>query len=89
MMKCPTCVEEGEKSQVYLGGTCTTSMGYSSYYDEGGIFHSHDPNKQTTKYSCSRRHKWSKSSTFPCPAKGCTWKSHLAESDSRLSEGIL
>jgi hypothetical protein len=33
-MKCPKCVEEGEKSQVYPGLTSVTCMGYQPYYDE-------------------------------------------------------
>jgi hypothetical protein len=35
-MKCPKCVEEGEKSQVYPGLTSVTCMGYQPYYDEAG-----------------------------------------------------
>ena len=91
-MKCPTCVEESEKSKVYCGGSTTTLMGYSSYYDEEGEYHCHDPNKISTSYSCSRGHKWGVSKVPSCPAPGCDYGAPSKASfkpDSRPSEGIM
>lgn len=58
-MKCPECVEQGEKSFVSVGSSWTTCMGVSSYYDEDGNYHHHDPNYTTIGYRCSRGHEWS------------------------------
>jgi len=57
-MKCPTCVDEGLKSQVTPTGTYTTLMAFNRYYDEDGTWHSHDPNEHTTRYHCSVGHSW-------------------------------
>jgi len=74
-MKCPTCVEEGEKSLVYSGGRSMTCMGGGApYWDEDGEYHSHDPNTISTRYSCSRGHVWGKTSKISCPAPGCDWE---------------
>ena len=37
-MKCPECIEEGEKSRVFSKGRSTTLMGFLSYYDEDGDY---------------------------------------------------
>ncbi len=67
-MKCPFCVELKHKSRVYPGMGATTLMGWSSYYDEDGQFHSHDPNVTTTGYRCSEGHTWQRESLSPCPS---------------------
>lgn len=56
-MKCPKCVEEGEKSTLHGGGGVTTLMCGSYYYDGDGKHHSHDPNATTSRYRCSRGHE--------------------------------
>ena len=68
-MKCPTCVKEGERSTVYapMGGV-TTDMGWQDYWDEEGVYHSHNPNGTAEEYSCSRRHRWAIGSQTACPA---------------------
>ncbi len=58
-MKCPECVAEGERSKVYPHESHRTLLAVQRYFDEDGTYHSHDPNKTTTKYECSRGHKWS------------------------------
>lgn len=70
-MKCPKCVEEDEKSTVRSSGGFVTAMPVDSYYDEDGIYHSHDWNEHSSGYSCSRGHKWSKNYSVPCPASNC------------------
>ena len=67
-MKCPKCVEEGEKSQVYPGLTSVTCMGYQPYYDEEGKFHRHDPNWHSSSFRCSRGHEWTRSWKAGCGA---------------------
>jgi hypothetical protein len=57
-MKCPICKEKDLKSKVYSKGSSTTLMGYSSYYDEEGVYHNHDPNTHTSYYNCSEGHEW-------------------------------
>lgn len=70
-MKCPTCVEQGERSTVTEGGGTTTLMGFSPFYDEDGVRHFHDGNTTTTSYRCSRGHSWSEKSKHRCSAPGC------------------
>ena len=37
-MKCPTCVAEGERSEVYRGGGISTLMTVHEFYDEDGDY---------------------------------------------------
>ena len=55
-MKCPECVENGEKSRVFCGPATTTCMAVISYYDEDGKFVIDAPHIRTTSYSCSNGH---------------------------------
>jgi hypothetical protein len=65
-MICQKCQEEGLKSRVQdLGGT-STLLGYSSYYDEDGKRHSHDPNTLTNYYKCSNGHEFYVTSKSRC-----------------------
>lgn len=66
-MKCPRCVGEGKRSQVYAGGGFSTLVACQPFYDEDGIYHSHDLNTQTWNYSCSNGHRWTVSGTSKCP----------------------
>lgn len=65
-MKCPTCVEEGNKSIVSVGGSITTAMASHQFYDENGKYHLHDPNTSSTQYRCSNGHDWTESSKNKC-----------------------
>ena len=57
-MKCPKCEEEGKRSKVYVGGSSSTLLGWTPYYDEDGNYHNNDPNRITTNYSCSEGHNF-------------------------------
>lgn len=72
-MRCAKCVEAGMLSRVYPRGSTSTCMGYQPYYDEAGIYHSHNPNIYTGAWSCSRGHEWTHRSQSPCRAEGCEW----------------
>lgn len=74
-MKCPFCQEEGKKSIVTPHGGTSTLLGFSTYYDEDGNYHSHDPNKLTKDYSCSNGHKWFETFKPECPNPACTYGS--------------
>jgi hypothetical protein len=74
-MRCPTCVSEGERSTVTVGGGSVTLMHSSPFFDEDGAYHSHDPNIHTQSYACSRGHRWTEQTKAKCPADGCTWGS--------------
>lgn len=67
-MKCQKCVEAGEKSTVYVGGSISTCMAGPEFYDEEGRFHDHDPNAHTTAYTCSRGHDWRVTTYEKCPS---------------------
>jgi hypothetical protein len=41
-MKCPTCEGEGQKSNVYPGGTFSTLMFNHPYWDADGVYQSLD-----------------------------------------------
>ncbi len=72
-MKCPTCVEEGKKSRVTTGHGSTTLMGFTPYYDEDGVYHSHDANRETLQNLCSQGHAGKLIAAKSCP--GCDWGS--------------
>ena len=68
MMKCAECETLGKRSRVVVGGSRTTLLGYSPYYDEEGLYHNHDPNTITTEYCCSEGHVWERRSKRQCPS---------------------
>lgn len=55
---CPVCVKNGLKSTVRRGATTETCMAWDIYYDEGGVYHSDNPNSYTTVWYCSQGHEW-------------------------------
>jgi hypothetical protein len=65
-MKCLECVKNNQTSRVSVGGSTTTLMGFTPFYDEDGRYHSHDPNTKTTYYSCSNGHSWTETSKSKC-----------------------
>jgi hypothetical protein len=68
-VKCPRCEAAGDKSKVFAPyGSVSTLMGHSSYWDEDGVYHSHDPNWHGSEYSCSLRHRWAVRWMSACPA---------------------
>ncbi len=67
-MKCPECVSQGLRSCVTVGGSMTTAMIVSQYYDKDGNLHIHDRNKKTQYYRCSNGHQFSESWKSPCPS---------------------
>ena len=67
-MKCSFCVKEGRRSKVRVGPTSTTLVGHTPYYDEDGVYHSHDLNIHTTEYWCSNGHSWTRSNLRKCPS---------------------
>jgi hypothetical protein len=69
-MKCPECIRLGLKSTIRMGGTTTTSMGFSDHYDEDGQFHSHDPNSRCTTFQCSHGHQGVILDSRKCPTCG-------------------
>lgn len=70
-MKCEECVKAGDKSRVTSNGSSTTLMHCSPYYDDDGVYHSHDINTVRSDYSCSNGHRWVTSGKRSCPADGC------------------
>lgn len=67
--KCPICLDQGWKSRVHGGdGGYRTLMAFSSFWDEAGVRHSHDPNWLTSQYQCSNGHAFAVKSRQPCPA---------------------
>lgn len=68
-MKCPTCIEDGQKSKVFDRGSRRTMLNNSTWYDEEGNVHHHDTNITTTGYECSNGHKFEISKRgIPCPS---------------------
>jgi hypothetical protein len=70
-MKCPQCVIENETSSCFASNlvTSTAMGGQKRYWDEKDVYHSHDPNRSTSSYHCSRGHRWTVTSRHRCP--GC------------------
>ena len=65
-MICPECAKEGKTSCVYPGGSTSTLLMYSHFFDEQGREHFHDPNWTTTHYSCSNGHRWTEEDRPKC-----------------------
>ncbi len=70
-MKCPQCVREGKTSRLYneQGGTMTC-IAFQHYYDEKGLYHTHDPNWTSWFYKCSNGHSVCVSTFSGCKACG-------------------
>jgi len=67
-MRCPECLEAGERSKVFSGAEVATLMSVTNFYDEDGAWHHHDPNAYTTHFRCSRDHSWESSRKKECSA---------------------
>lgn len=68
-MVCPQCVVEEKESRIECRGFGTsTLLGFSSYYDEKGIYHSHDPNKGSYPLRCTNGHNLWLIELPRCPA---------------------
>lgn len=65
-MICSECLKLGLKSRVYVGRGTTTLIYSAPFYDEDGKYHNHNPNINTTEYSCSNGHKWVEHSKSHC-----------------------
>src|ERR1700681_3898152 len=66
-MICPKCKELGQKSTIHGGMGMVTCAYYPPYYDEEGIFHSHDGNLHSSINTCSKGHRITAVSTGKCP----------------------
>lgn len=72
-VRCEKCLDEGERSTVNVPqSSITTLMPVHNFYDEDGIYHSHDRNTHGSEWSCSRGHRWAVIKKFGCPDDGCT-----------------
>ena len=72
---CPCCKEEGRTSTVTCWGTSGTLMYSPTWYDSLGSPHHKDPNYYTTRYECSRGHRFSitkKAGESPTISKQCS-----------------
>lgn len=78
---CDQCKELGMKSKIHGGWGEKTLMGFETYYDEDGKFHSHDPNKCTSTYTCSNNHRFTIKWITPC--KSCDY-GHGVEQQTKL-----
>lgn len=66
---CPKCEKAAWKSCVFEHASSTTCMGgASTFRDEDGKHHIHDPNWTTTTYRCSLNHVFQVASKKPCPS---------------------
>ena len=72
-MICPVCWWKGMKSKVYTSASFVTCMGWQSYYDEDGHYHSHDPNRASFGANCSQGHRWHIDQVHGCSAAGCDY----------------
>lgn len=71
--KCGMCNQLGLRSTVSGGDWgVSTLMGSSSFYDEDGNRHNHDPNSTGYEYQCSQGHRWHENVHHACDVKGCS-----------------
>lgn len=71
--KCEACQEQKLKSKVFCDGETRTLLGWKPYYDEEGVYHSHNPNNAQECYKCSNGHMWVENVKIPCPVTYCDW----------------
>lgn len=79
-VKCPTCVEAGQRSCVRLiRGLATHEQcwGPDLYFDEDGVGHHHDLSGRSTAYECENGHRWTVERYPRCPAEGCEFNVHV------------
>lgn len=73
-MKCRECVKEGQRSTLYSMGASKTLLGWKGpHWDEEGKQHSHDPNRVTEGFKCSRGHQYSVVRKVRCPNPDCDY----------------
>ena len=78
MTRCPICHRQGTPSRAYIKSTETTLMCKEAYFDETGVWHSHDPNRTMRSLRCGNGHEWQEISyRDPCPEQRCEWNEGL------------
>jgi len=82
---CPFCAREGLKSRLMTGGGSVTAMAYTSYYDEEGRLHNHDPNTRRNGFRCTNGHIFDHKHTGAC--RNCTWTGHINEITLHSAQG--
>jgi hypothetical protein len=83
-MKCPVCVEAGDKSTVRDHGQASTLMANLPFFDEDGLRHHHDSNRKTSAYSCSRGHRF-EIVVYKTPCQSCDW-GHDSEPEVKVGK---
>lgn len=77
---CPACKEAGKESFSAPGNQTTTLMPMREhFFDQHGFLHHHDPNRISTLWICSERHRYVEVSFNLCPAPGCDTRSTRLE----------
>ncbi len=71
---CPKCKDSGDRSEVYPGLQTSTLMGGTTWYDEDGEYHNHNPNRSAQAFRCSKGHDWYEYSYSNCPSCSYTSK---------------
>ena len=74
-MKCPECQKENKISSMWLQDEMYGTLNEEGeleveiskkYWDEEGVFHTHDPNPHKRIYQCSNNHVWSVTTYAKC-----------------------
>lgn len=78
-MKCPRCQEDGLTSVITPSHSMVTDMYCAPFYDEAGVYHSHDMNAITQGLKCSNGHAGTRVRYPRCPASGCAWNADYDE----------
>ena len=73
-MICPVCWWNRLKATVFGGAGITMPIGCHPYWDEEGIYHSHDGSIRSSYYHCSNGHKWKVSYVRGCSAPDCEFR---------------
>jgi len=88
-MTCVKCKELGQKSVLTSGYTTVTAMYFEPFYDENGVFHSHNRNVRKSTYNCSNGHAIVVSSTAMCPSCNFGGQESVSVVDSNNNSGTL
>ncbi len=63
-MTCPTC---GERGRQHLIARSDTFLESTSFVDDEGRLHKHDPNALRITYTCPNDHRWTQQDVRRCP----------------------
>ena len=73
LVRCPECIQAGQRSKVYPQSYCTDRSHPTTYWDEDGVHHIHDKGVCEGSFGCSLGHTWTIMRRDKCETPGCDY----------------